>query len=53
MVITVGGTAGFEAAFHEKPTITFVDTLYSSLKSVKILNDMNELPQLIQKQLNA
>ena len=37
MVITVGGTAGFEAAFYEKPTITFVDTLYSSLKSVEIL----------------
>jgi hypothetical protein len=53
MVITTGGTAGFEAAFYEKPTITFVDTLYSSLKSVEILNDTKELPQLIQKQLNA
>ena len=53
MVITIGGTAGFEAAFYEKPTITFVDTLYSSLKSVEILNDTKELPQLIQKQLNA
>ena len=53
MVITVGGTAGFEAAFYEKPTITFVDTLYSSLKSVEILNDTKELPQLIQKQLNV
>ena len=53
MVITVGGTAGFEAAFHQKPTITFVDTLYSTLKSVEILNHTNELPQLIQKQLNA
>jgi hypothetical protein len=52
MVITVGGTAGFEAAFYEKPTITFVDTLYSYLKSVEILNDVNKLPQLIQKQLN-
>jgi hypothetical protein len=52
MVITVGGTAGFEAAFYEKPTITFVDALYSSLKSVEILNDLKELPQLIQKQLN-
>jgi len=51
MVITIGGTAGFEAAFYEKPTITFVDTLYSYLKSVEILNDTNELPQLIQKQL--
>jgi len=52
MVITVGGTAGFEAAFYQKPTITFVDTLYSSLKSVEILYDTNKLPQLIQKQLN-
>ena len=52
MVITVGGTAGFEAAFYEKPTITFVDTLYSNLKSVKILNDTRELPQLIKTQLN-
>ena len=26
MVITVGGTTGFEAAFYEKPTITFVDS---------------------------
>ena len=53
MVITIGGTSGFEAAFYEKPTITFVDTLYSSLKSVEILNDTKELPQLIQKQLNV
>ena len=53
MVITIGGTAGFEAAFYEKPTITFVDVIYSSLKSVEILNDTKELPQLIQKQLNA
>jgi len=53
MVITIGGTAGFEAAFYQKPTITFVDTLYSPLKSVEILNHTNELPQLIQKQLNA
>ena len=52
MVITVGGTAGFEAAFYEKLTITFVDSIYSSLKSVEILNDTKELPQLIQKQLN-
>jgi len=53
MVITAGGTAGFEAAFYEKPTITFVESIYSSLKSVEILNDIKELPQLIQKQLNA
>ena len=53
MVITIGGTAGFEAAFYEKPTITFVDASYSSLKSVEILNDVKELPQLIRKQLDV
>ncbi len=53
MVITVGGTAGFEAAFYEKPTITFVDALYSPLKSVSILKDIAELPQLIKKQLDS
>jgi hypothetical protein len=53
MVITIGGTAGFEAAFYQKPTITFVNTIYSYLKSVEILNDTKELPQLIQKQLNV
>jgi len=53
LVITIGGTSGFEAAFYQKPTITFVDTSYSSLKSVEILNDVHELPQLIQKQLNT
>ncbi len=52
LVITIGGTAGFEAAFYEKPTITFTDTLYSTLKSVSILNNFEELPQLIQKKLS-
>jgi len=52
LVITIGGTAGFEAAFYEKPTITFVDTLYSTLKSVSILKNFEELPQLIQKKLS-
>jgi len=53
MVVTIGGTAGFEAAFYEKPAITFVNALYSSLKSVSILKDITELPQLIKKQLDS
>ncbi len=53
MVITLGGSFGFEAAFYEKPTITFNDTSYSCLKSVEILNDIKTLPQLIKKQLNS
>jgi hypothetical protein len=52
LVITLGGTAGFEAAFYEKPTITFVETLYSTLKSVSVLKSFEDLPKLIYKKLN-
>jgi hypothetical protein len=53
LVITLGGTAGFEAAFYEKPTITFVDALYSTLNSVDVLKDIHDLPQLIKKKLDS
>lgn len=52
MVLTIGGSAGFEAAFYEKPSITFVDALYSKLNSVSVVNNINELPSLIRKKLN-
>ena len=52
LVITIGGTAGLEAAFHEKPTITFVNALYTSLKSVTLLQNIEDLPKLIRVALN-
>ena len=51
LVITLGGTTGLESAFYEKPTITFVDTLYSKLKSVYLLKNIEDLPGAIRSQL--
>jgi hypothetical protein len=52
LVITAGGTAGLESTFYGKSTITFVDTLYSRLKSVHLLKNIEELPDAIRLQLN-
>tara|TARA_B110000881_G_C18382620_1_gene416903 strand:- start:137 stop:787 length:651 start_codon:yes stop_codon:yes gene_type:complete len=52
LVITIGGTTGLEAAFYEKPTITFVNTIYSKLKSVHVLKNIEDLPNIIRSQLS-
>jgi len=51
LVITINGTAGFEAAFYGKPSITLVETDYSSLPSVYTLKSLNELPHAIRTSL--
>ena len=51
LVITAGGTTGLEATFYEKPSITFVDTIYSKLKSVYLLKNIEDLPRVIRLQL--
>lgn len=57
LVITIGGTIGFESAFYEKPTISFIETIYSKLESVHTLKGMEELPKSIrtwlQKRVNS
>jgi hypothetical protein len=53
LVITVGSTAGFEAAFYGKNTILFADTIYSVLKSVLLLKDIHDLPKFIHKSLQT
>jgi hypothetical protein len=58
MVITIGGTAGLEAAFYGKPTIVFRDTIYSkSIPSVHRLNSIEMLPitirSLLHKKINS
>ncbi|MEM3063296.1 MAG: hypothetical protein QW303_07120 [Nitrososphaerota archaeon] len=50
-VITIGGTAGFEAAFYGKPTISFIKNGYSRLKSVITINNVEELPDTIRRTL--
>ena len=51
LVITAGGTTGLESTFYEKPSITFVDTIYSKLKSVYLLKNIEDLPRVIRLQL--
>ena len=53
LVITIGSTSGFEAAFYGKNTITFVNTVYSTLKSVLLLKDIHDLPKSIRKSLQT
>jgi len=52
LLITIAGTAGFEAACYGKPVITFVDLNYSLLPSVHTLKSLNDLPELIRKSLS-
>ena len=51
MVITISGTAGFEAALYKKPCIVFADVIYSSLPSVHRLKSLEELPSAIRESL--
>ena len=51
LVITIGGTSGFDAAFYAKPSIIFTDLGYSILPSVSQLNSIEELPKMIQESL--
>lgn len=47
LVITITGTAGFDAAFYGKPSIVFGTPLYSDLSSVISLKNLNDFPFLI------
>jgi len=51
LVITIGGSSGFEAAFYQKPSIIFSDLGYSWLPSVYKMNSLNELPNAIRLSL--
>ena len=51
LVITIRGTTGVEATFYEKPTITLVDVSYSTLPSVYVIKNIEELPQAIRNML--
>ena len=53
LVITIGGSSGFDAAFYEKPSIVFSNLGYSVLPSVQTLNSINDLPETIKKSLQV
>ncbi len=51
LVITSGGSSGFEAAFFGRPTITLTDAIYDRLDSVTKIRDISELPSAIKNLL--
>lgn len=53
LVITITGSSGFEAAFYQKPSIIFTDTVYSILPSVFRVNIIEELPKIVQNALTT
>jgi hypothetical protein len=53
LVITINGTAGFDVAFYQKPTITLTETDYSAMESVTTLDSLDKLPNAIQKCLES
>ena len=52
LVITINGSAGFDAAFYGKPSIVFRDVLYSKLSCVTVLKSIEHLPQEIRNTIN-
>jgi hypothetical protein len=53
LVISVGGTSSFEAAFFGKPSIIFANLGYSLIPSIKKLSSYYELKQEIHDSLNV
>jgi hypothetical protein len=53
LVITISGTSGLEAAFHNKPSIIFTDVNFSNLSSVYRLQNWHDLPCIIDTALNT
>ena len=53
MVISIAGSSGLEAAFYEKPSITFSEIGYDVLPSVFRVQNMDELSNTIKTALNT
>ena len=51
LVISIGGTTPFQAAFYQKPSIIIADLGYAVLPSVVRLNSLEELPLIIRESL--
>jgi len=47
LIMTITGTASFEATLYQKPSIVFADVIFSSLNSVHRVTNIEELPSLI------
>jgi hypothetical protein len=53
LVLTIAGSSGLEAAFYEKPSITFAEIGYDILPSVFRIKNLDELSGTIKTALNT
>ncbi len=53
LVVTIAGTTGLEALFHEKPLLTFTKLIYSCIPSSKIVENLDDLPNLIKESIKT
>ena len=51
LVVTITGTAGWEASFLKKPVITFGNIFYNRLSFVKNCRSYEDLPLIVKNQL--
>ena len=51
LVVTISGTAALEAAFFQKPSITFSDADYTKISSIERVKSVEELSKIIRKSL--
>ena len=52
LVVTIKGSTAIEAAFYEKPAISFSRVGYFQLKSIVQIKDFEQLPDAIRNSLN-
>jgi len=52
VVATISGTSPIEAAFYKKPSIVFSDVSYSYLPFISRVHNLEDLPEIIKKNLN-
>lgn len=53
LILTISGTAGWEAAMLSKPVITFGSVFYNKLSSVRNCQKPETLPLLVEESLNG
>jgi hypothetical protein len=53
LVSTIGGSTGFQAAFYNKPSVIFSETVYSIIPSVYTVKILEELPKIIKTALHT
>ena len=53
LVISIAGTSSLESVFYEKPSVIFGKVIYSILPSVFQVNDIQDLPRIIDTALKT